>query len=87
MVDATTINMDRVYFAARWDKGSADYINCPFTREEYDTFYNALVGAHEVEAHAWERLDYFEGCLPIEEIARRGKDHTTLRLHEARWPA
>ncbi len=78
VVDATTINMDRVYFAARWDKGSADYINCPFTREEYDTFYDALVAAHEVEAHAWERLDYFEGCLPIEEIARRGKD--TLRF-------
>ncbi len=78
VVDATTINMDRVYFAARWDKGSADYINCPFTRDEYDTFYNALVAAHEVEAKDWERLDYFEGCLPIEEIARRGKD--TLRF-------
>ncbi len=78
VVDATTINMDRVYFAARWDKGSADYINCPFTREEYDRFYDALLAAHEVEAHAWERLDYFEGCLPIEEIARRGKD--TLRF-------
>ncbi len=78
VVDATTINMDRVYFAARWDKGSADYINCPFTREEYDTFYDALVAAPEVKAHDWERLDYFEGCLPIEEIARRGKD--TLRF-------
>ena len=78
VVDATTINMDRVYFAARWDKGSADYINCPFTRDEYDTFYNALVAAQEVEAKDWERLDYFEGCLPIEEIARRGKD--TLRF-------
>ena len=78
LVDATTINMDRVYFAARWDKGSADYINCPFTRDEYDAFYNALVAAHAVEAKEWERLDYFEGCLPIEEIARRGKD--TLRF-------
>lgn len=78
VVDATTINMDRVYFAARWDKGSADYINCPFTRDEYDAFYNALVEAHEVEAKPWEKLDYFEGCLPIEEIARRGKD--TLRF-------
>ncbi len=78
VVDATTINMDRVYFAARWDKGTADYINCPFTRDEYDTFYDALVAAHEVEAKEWERLDYFEGCLPIEEIARRGKD--TLRF-------
>ncbi len=78
VVDATTINMDRVYFAARWDKGTADYINCPFTREEYETFYNALLAAHEVEAKEWERLDYFEGCLPIEELARRGKD--TLRF-------
>ena len=78
VVDATTINMDRIYFAARWDKGTADYINCPFSRDEYDTFYNALIGAHEVEAKDWERLDYFEGCLPIEEIARRGKD--TLRF-------
>ena len=78
VVDATTINMDRVYFAARWDKGTADYINCPFTRDEYDAFYNALVAAHEVEAKDWERLDYFEGCLPIEEVARRGKD--TLRF-------
>ena len=78
VVDATTINMERVYFAARWDKGTADYINCPFTREEYARFYDALVAAHEVEAKAWERLDYFEGCLPIEELARRGRD--TLRF-------
>jgi len=78
VVDASTINMDRVYFKARWDKGSADYINCPFTKEEYDVFYDALVAAHEVEAKEWEKLDYFEGCLPIEEIARRGRD--TLRF-------
>ncbi len=78
VVDATTIDMDRVYFAARWDKGTADYINCPFTREEYDTFYDALRAAHEVEAKEWERLDYFEGCLPLEELARRGRD--TLRF-------
>ncbi|AFL90207.1 tRNA:m(5)U-54 methyltransferase [Terriglobus roseus DSM 18391] len=78
VVDATTINMDRVYFKARWDKGSADYINCPFTKEEYDIFYDALIAAQEVEAKDWEKLDYFEGCLPIEEIARRGKD--TLRF-------
>lgn len=78
VVDATTIDMDRVYFAARWDKGTADYINCPFTREEYDRFYDALVEAHAVEAKEWERLDYFEGCLPLEELARRGRD--TLRF-------
>jgi methylenetetrahydrofolate--tRNA-(uracil-5-)-methyltransferase len=78
VVDATTINMDRVYFKARWDKGTADYINCPFTKEEYDVFYDALMEAHAVEAKDWEKIDYFEGCLPIEEIARRGKD--TLRF-------
>ncbi len=78
VVDSTTIDMDRVYFAARWDKGTADYINCPFTREEYDVFYDALRAAHEVEAKEWERLDYFEGCLPLEELARRGRD--TLRF-------
>lgn len=78
VVYATTIDMERVYFAARWDKGTADYINCPFTKEEYDRFYDALVAAHEVEAKEWERLDYFEGCLPIEELARRGRD--TLRF-------
>jgi methylenetetrahydrofolate--tRNA-(uracil-5-)-methyltransferase len=70
--------MERVYFKARWDKGSADYINCPFTKEEYDTFYEALIAAHEVEAKDWEKLDYFEGCLPIEVLARRGRD--TLRF-------
>jgi methylenetetrahydrofolate--tRNA-(uracil-5-)-methyltransferase len=78
IVDASTIDMDKVYFAARWDKGTADYINCPFTKEEYDTFIDALTAAQEVEAKEWEKLDYFEGCLPIEETARRGRD--TLRF-------
>jgi methylenetetrahydrofolate--tRNA-(uracil-5-)-methyltransferase len=78
IVEADSIDMNRVYFAARWDKGTADYINCPFTKEEYDVFYDALVGAEEVEAKEWEKLAYFEGCLPIEEIARRGRD--TLRF-------
>jgi len=78
IVEADSIDMNRVYFAARWDKGTADYINCPFTKEEYDVFYDALVSAEEVEAKEWEKLAYFEGCLPIEEIARRGRD--TLRF-------
>ncbi|MHB1022303.1 MAG: methylenetetrahydrofolate--tRNA-(uracil(54)-C(5))-methyltransferase (FADH(2)-oxidizing) TrmFO [Acidobacteriaceae bacterium] len=78
IVDATTINMDRVYFAARYDKGTADYINCPFTKEEYERFIDALTSAEEVEQKEWEKLNYFEGCLPIEEIARRGRD--TLRF-------
>ena len=110
IVDATTINMDRVYFAARYDKGTADYINCPFTKEEYETFLDALIVAEAVPAKSWEqipsqqssgapsmtassqrvgfteahttstpeKLHYFEGCLPIEETARRGRD--TLRF-------
>ena len=78
IVDATTIDMDKVYFAARWDKGTADYINCPFTKEEYDAFIDALAGAEQAEAKEWEKLQYFEGCLPIEETARRGRD--TLRF-------
>ena len=78
IVDAETIDMDRVYFAARWDKGTADYINCPMTREEYDTFLNALTTAEEAEAKEWEKAEYFEGCLPIEILARRGPD--TLRF-------
>jgi len=116
IVDASTIDMDRVYFAARWDKGTADYINCPFTKEEYEAFIEALASAEKIEQKSWEalpsepttnpgardlshleigvsressghppinssasaNLQYFEGCLPIEETARRGKD--TLRF-------
>jgi methylenetetrahydrofolate--tRNA-(uracil-5-)-methyltransferase len=87
IVDASTIDMSKVYFAARYDKGTADYINCPFTKEEYDRFIEALATAEAVEAKNWEKfpatgtpekLQYFEGCLPIEETARRGRD--TLRF-------
>ena len=78
IVDAETIDMERVYFAARWDKGTADYINCPMNREEYDRFLDALLAAEAAEAKEWEKLDYFEGCLPLEVLARRGRD--TLRF-------
>jgi methylenetetrahydrofolate--tRNA-(uracil-5-)-methyltransferase len=88
IVDASTIDMNKVYFAARWDKGTADYINCPFTKEEYERFIDALSSAEMVPAKEWEQIPgsdvpgadakYFEGCLPIEEIARRGRD--TLRF-------
>jgi methylenetetrahydrofolate--tRNA-(uracil-5-)-methyltransferase len=78
IVEADSIDMSRVYMAARYDKGSADYINCPMNREEYDRFYDALVSAQAVEERDWEKLNYFESCLPIEEIARRGRD--TLRF-------
>lgn len=78
IVEAGSIDMTRVYKAARYDKGTADYINCPMTAEEYARFYDALLAAESVEARDWERLNYFEACLPIEEIARRGRD--TLRF-------
>ena len=78
IVEADSIDMERVYLAARYDKGSADYINCPMTREDYENFLNALLAAQSVEEKDWEKLNYFEGCLPIEEIARRGRD--TLRF-------
>jgi methylenetetrahydrofolate--tRNA-(uracil-5-)-methyltransferase len=78
IVEADSINMARVYLAARYDKGSADYINCPMTKDDYDRFCDALLAAQSVEQRDWEKLNYFEGCLPIEEIARRGRD--TLRF-------
>jgi methylenetetrahydrofolate--tRNA-(uracil-5-)-methyltransferase len=78
IVEADSIDMAKVYLAARYDKGTADYINCPMSKEEYDRFYEALVGAESVEERDWEKLNYFESCLPIEEIARRGRD--TLRF-------
>jgi methylenetetrahydrofolate--tRNA-(uracil-5-)-methyltransferase len=93
IVDADSIDMNRVYFAARWDKGTADYINCPMERGEYDRFYDALVTAEAAESKDWERPEYlpphaqsggacgpkyFEGCLPIEVLASRGRD--TLRF-------
>ncbi len=145
IVDASTVDMEKVYFAARWDRGTADYINCPFTKDEYNAFIDALTTAERVEPKRWEdipfavcaaesnvanatdpgapglasetwvskppqtfsadephsdlssrpersgaerpvvetagaaqKLAYFEGCLPIEELARRGRD--TLRF-------
>jgi methylenetetrahydrofolate--tRNA-(uracil-5-)-methyltransferase len=78
IVEADSIEMSRVYMAARYDKGSADYINCPMNAEEYGQFVDALLAAQSVEQRDWEKLNYFEGCLPIEEIARRGRD--TLRF-------
>jgi methylenetetrahydrofolate--tRNA-(uracil-5-)-methyltransferase len=78
IVEADSIDMSKVYLAARYDKGSADYINCPMSKEEYERFCDALVAGQSVEDRDWEKLNYFEGCLPIEEIARRGRD--TLRF-------
>jgi len=77
VVDAETINCDVAFRAARYDKGGDDYLNCPFDEEVYDRFFEALLAAESVPLHEFEQTMYFEGCLPIEEIARRGRD--TLR--------
>jgi methylenetetrahydrofolate--tRNA-(uracil-5-)-methyltransferase len=78
IVETDSIDMERVYMAARWDKGTADYINCPMDRAEFDRFLDALLAAEPAETKEWEKADYFEGCLPIEILARRGRD--TLRF-------
>jgi methylenetetrahydrofolate--tRNA-(uracil-5-)-methyltransferase len=77
VVEAETVNRDVAFRAARYDKGGADYLNCPMDEAEYDRFYDALIAAESVPLHDFEQTMYFEGCLPIEEIARRGRD--TLR--------
>jgi len=78
IVDAETLNMERIFRASRYGKGGEDYLNCPMTEEEYRAFYEALMNAETVQAHEFEDAKYFEACLPIEELARRGYD--TLRF-------
>ena len=78
IVDFASINMDVAFFAARYNKGDADYINCPMTREQYDAFYNALITAEEAQLKDFDKeLKVFEGCMPVEVMAKRGYD--TLR--------
>ncbi len=81
IVDAHTIDHSIVFAASRYDKsldGTGDYLNCPFTKTEYERFLDELTAAHAVESHIPNDTPYFEACLPIEEIARRGRD--TLRF-------
>ncbi|MBO4360953.1 MAG: methylenetetrahydrofolate--tRNA-(uracil(54)-C(5))-methyltransferase (FADH(2)-oxidizing) TrmFO [Eubacteriaceae bacterium] len=80
IVDASTVDMKKAFFASRYGKGTADYVNCPFTEEEYKAFYRALLGAETAELHDFEKgdsLKVFEGCMPVEVMASRGED--TLR--------
>lgn len=82
IVDFSTVNMDVAFFASRYDKGDADYINCPMDKEQYDAFYQALISAKEAELHEFDKAGQkdpkvFEGCMPVEVMARRGYD--TLR--------
>lgn len=81
IVSFDSIDMTKAFFASRYGKGSADYINCPMTKEEYLAFREALVGAEEAELHDFEKgekMKVFEGCMPVEVMAKRGED--TLRF-------
>ena len=78
LVASESVDMDSAYFASRYDKGTPDYINCPMTREEYLAFWQALTVAEEAEVHGFEDKNVFEGCMPVEVMARRGED--TLRF-------
>ena len=78
IVYADSINMNIAFKQSRYGKGGADYINCPMNKEEYEAFYNELIKAEVVPLREFEEPRYFEACLPIEEMARRGKD--TLRF-------
>jgi methylenetetrahydrofolate--tRNA-(uracil-5-)-methyltransferase len=78
IVEAETINLSKTFRASRYDKGGPDYLNCPFSKEEYLAFFDALIHAESAPLHECEGAMYFEACLPIEEMARRGQD--TLRF-------
>ena len=78
LVSYDSVDMDSAYFASRYDKGTPDYINCPLSKEEYLAFWQALVSAQEAEVHGFEDKNVFEGCMPVEVMARRGED--TLRF-------
>ncbi len=83
IVDASTVNYDIAFAQSRYDKGDADYINCPMNKEQYLAFYDALINAREAELHDFDResqkdLTVFEGCMPVEVMAKRGVD--TLRF-------
>ena len=73
IVTAESIDMTKAYRKSRYDKGTADYINCPMNREEFEAFYDALVNAETTELHSFEKEVYFEGCMPFEVMAKRGR--------------
>ena len=73
IVTFDSIDMDHAWFASRYDKGTADYINCALSEEEYLAFWRELTGAEEAEVHGFEDKNVFEGCMPVEVMARRGE--------------
>ena len=75
VVTAESIDAEKTYMAARYNKGTADYINCPMTKDEYDAFYDALVSAERAQLHEnVENIKVFEGCMPVEIMAARGRE-------------
>ena len=74
LVTFESVDMDSAFFASRYDKGTPDYINCPLTQEEYEAFWTELCAAREAEVHGFEDKNVFEGCMPVEVMARRGRD-------------
>ncbi|HEX8484198.1 methylenetetrahydrofolate--tRNA-(uracil(54)-C(5))-methyltransferase (FADH(2)-oxidizing) TrmFO [Sphingomonas sp.] len=77
IVHFDSIDMETCWFAARWDKGGKDYINCPMTADQYAAFHQALIDGEKTEFREWENVPYFDGCMPVEVMAERGFD--TLR--------
>ncbi|MGZ9848850.1 FADH(2)-oxidizing methylenetetrahydrofolate--tRNA-(uracil(54)-C(5))-methyltransferase TrmFO [Macrococcus psychrotolerans] len=73
IIEKDSIDMDKVYLKSRYDKGEAAYLNCPMTEEEFNTFYDALLEAEVVPLKEFEKEIYFEGCMPFEEMAKRGR--------------
>ena len=78
IVTLESVDMDSAFFASRYDKGTADYVNCPMNRDEYLAFWQELCNAKEAEIHGFDDSGVFEGCMPVEVMARRGVD--TLRF-------
>ena len=74
LVSAESVDMERAWMGSRYDRGTADYVNCPMTEEEYDAFWQALTTAQEAEVHGFEDQRVFEGCMPVEVMARRGRE-------------
>ena len=73
LITFESVDMESAFFASRYDKGTPDYINCPMTEAEYDAFWTELCAAQEAEVHGFEDKQVFEGCMPVEVMARRGK--------------
>ena len=74
LVTFESVDMESAWFASRYDKGTADYVNCPMTEAEYLAFWEALTTAEEAPVHGFEDKNVFEGCMPVEVMARRGRD-------------